>query len=173
MQGRLSLGENEMAKPAKPFNESIPVGDNNSVKIQSRDSINIGHLKRIPWWGRGTCIILLMIAIYACSLINEDVNQQDLTNNSYHTESPSETIISKIIIDKVPKDQGESLCDSYQPTLITDLEVRQIIPLEAPPARIEFLDPVFDTCLVRVTDHSEIIDPERIGLPGHHHEGLR
>lgn len=40
MQGRLSLGENEMAKPAKPFNESIPVGDNNSVRIQCRDSKN-------------------------------------------------------------------------------------------------------------------------------------
>ncbi|MFC1922428.1 hypothetical protein ACFLY4_03980, partial [Chloroflexota bacterium] len=79
-----------MAKPAKPFNENILVGDNNSVRIQSRDSINIGHLKRIPWCGRGTCIILLMIAIYACSPINEDVNQGDPTSNSYQTELPSE-----------------------------------------------------------------------------------
>ncbi|GAG22462.1 unnamed protein product, partial [marine sediment metagenome] len=57
-------------------------------------------------------------------------------------------------------DQGESLCDGYQPTMITDLEIRQIIPLEEPPAKNEFLDPVFDTCLVRVTDHSEIINPD-------------
>jgi hypothetical protein len=149
-----------MAKPAKPFKENIPVGDNNSVRIQSRDSINNGHLNRIPWWGRGTCIILLMTAINACSLQFEDVNQGDPTSNSYQTELPSEISASKIIIDEVPNDQGESLCDSYQPTLITDFEVRQTIPLEKPPARIEYLDPVFDTCLVRVTDHSEIIDPD-------------
>jgi hypothetical protein len=147
-------------KPAKPINESKPLGDICSESIQTRDSIIIGHNKRILWWGRGFYLLLLMIAINACSLSIEDGNPQDPGSNSYHIESPSEILPSKILKDEVPNDQGESLCDGYQPALITDLEVRQTMPLEEPPARTEFLDPVFDTCLVRVTDHSEIIDPD-------------
>jgi len=149
-----------MTKPAKPLIEYKPLGEKYSERNQPCDSINIGHHERIPWWGRGAWIILLMIAVNACSPRVVDVNQEDLASNSYQTESPPETLPSKIIKNEVPNDQDDSLCNDYQATLITDLEIRQTIPLEQPPARIEFLDPVFDTCLVRVTDHTEIIDPD-------------
>ncbi len=149
-----------MTEPAKPLNESKPLGDIYSERIQSRDSINIGHHERILWWGRGYYLLVLMIAVIACGPRIEDVNQQDSGGNSYQIESQSETLPSKIIKAGGNNDQGESLCDDYQTTFITDLEVRQTIPMEEPPARIEFLEPVFDTCLVRVTDHSEIIDPD-------------
>ena len=149
-----------MTKPAKPLIESKPPGEICSEQIQTRDSINFSHAKGIPSWGRGCFLILLMIAISACSIQIEDGNPQDPGSISYPIESPAETLPSKIIKDKVPSDQSDSLCFGYQPNLITDLEVHQTIPLEKPPAGIEFLDPVFDTCLVRVTDHSEIIDPD-------------
>ena len=43
-------------------------------------------------------------------------------------------------------------CADPQPPFITDFEVRQTPSLAEPPARAPFRDPVFGTCLVRVTD---------------------
>jgi len=47
---------------------------------------------------------------------------------------------------------GLERCSDIQPPLVTDLEVRQALELDEPPARTPFRDPVFGTCLVRVTD---------------------
>jgi hypothetical protein len=47
---------------------------------------------------------------------------------------------------------GLERCSDIQPPLVTDLEVRQALALDEPPARTPFRDPVFGTCLVRVTD---------------------
>jgi len=47
---------------------------------------------------------------------------------------------------------GLERCSDVQPPLVTDLEVRQALELDEPPARTPFRDPVFGTCLVRVTD---------------------
>ena len=44
------------------------------------------------------------------------------------------------------------LCPGPQPPPVTDLKVRQTPDLPEPPARVPFRDPVFGTCLVRVTD---------------------
>jgi len=54
----------------------------------------------------------------------------------------------------------ESLCSDSQPPLVTDFEVRQAPDLPEPPARIPFRDPVFGTCLVRVTDRTTDLSPE-------------
>jgi hypothetical protein len=49
-------------------------------------------------------------------------------------------------------ERGEGLCPDPYPPLVTDLEVRQTPDLPEPAARAPFRDPVFGTCLVRVTD---------------------
>jgi hypothetical protein len=54
----------------------------------------------------------------------------------------------------------ESLCPDSQPPLVTDLDVRQTPDLPEPPARVPFRDPVFGTCLVRVTDREADLSPD-------------
>lgn len=44
------------------------------------------------------------------------------------------------------------LCPDPSPPMVTDLAVRQVPDLSEPAARLPFRDPVFGTCLVRVTD---------------------
>ena len=149
-----------MNKPAKPSKIYKSRGTIVSARIQALSSINNGQLERIFWWWRGVFLLFLIIAVNACSPRIEDVDQQESGNDSHHIESPSGTLHSTIIKEEGNYDQGGSLCDDYQPTFITDLEVRQAVPLVEPPARIEFREPVFDTCLVRVTDRYEIIDPD-------------
>lgn len=46
------------------------------------------------------------------------------------------------------------LCSDPQPDFVTDFEVRQTPQLSEPPARVPFRDPVFGTCVVRVTDRT-------------------
>ncbi len=52
---------------------------------------------------------------------------------------------------------GSPLCRGTQPPLINDLQVRQPPPLPEPQARAPFRDPVFGTCIVRVTDRKNDI----------------
>jgi len=52
------------------------------------------------------------------------------------------------------------LCTDPQPPLVTGFEVRQVLPLPEPPARVPFRDPAFGTCLVRVTDRKADLSPD-------------
>jgi hypothetical protein len=52
----------------------------------------------------------------------------------------------------LPQAGGEIVCPGPQPPPVTDLSVYQTPPLPEPPARFPFRDPIFGTCLVRVTD---------------------
>jgi len=56
--------------------------------------------------------------------------------------------------------RGEGLCPDPQPSLVTDFEVRQTPELPEPPPRIPFRDPIFGTCLVRVTDRTADLSPD-------------
>ena len=47
-----------------------------------------------------------------------------------------------------------------QPPLVDDFEVRQTPDLPEPEARVPFRDPVFGTCLVRVTDRAADLSPD-------------
>jgi hypothetical protein len=53
-----------------------------------------------------------------------------------------------------------SLCPDPQPPLVTDLEVRQTPNLDEPARGVPFRDPVFGTCLVRVTDRTADLSPD-------------
>jgi hypothetical protein len=50
-------------------------------------------------------------------------------------------------------------CSDPQPPFVTDFEVRQTPSLPEPAARVPFRDPVFGTCLVRVTDRTTDLSP--------------
>jgi hypothetical protein len=52
------------------------------------------------------------------------------------------------------------LCAEPQPPLVTDYVVRRPPSLEEPVARSPFRDPVFGTCVVRVTDRQADLSPE-------------
>ena len=54
----------------------------------------------------------------------------------------------------------ESLWPDLQVPPVNDFEVRQTPDLPEPPARVPFGDPVFGTCLVRVTDRKTDLSPE-------------
>jgi hypothetical protein len=51
-------------------------------------------------------------------------------------------------------------CPDPQPPLVTDLDVRQTPDLPEPAARASFRDPVFGTCVVRVTDRTADLSPD-------------
>ncbi|MGB9301765.1 MAG: hypothetical protein WCD51_14405 [Anaerolineae bacterium] len=52
------------------------------------------------------------------------------------------------------------LCSDEQPPFVTDLEVRQTLSLPEPAARVPFRDPIFGSCLVRVTDRTTDLSPD-------------
>ncbi|MEW5873004.1 MAG: hypothetical protein AB1894_27335 [Chloroflexota bacterium] len=52
------------------------------------------------------------------------------------------------------------LCPGAYPVPVTDLAVRQYPALAEPKPRIPFRDPIFNTCLVRVTDRHADLSPE-------------
>jgi hypothetical protein len=53
---------------------------------------------------------------------------------------------------------AQPVCDDAALPYVTDLEVRQAPDLDEPPAREPFRDPVFGTCLARVTDSGTDIE---------------
>jgi hypothetical protein len=53
-----------------------------------------------------------------------------------------------------------ALCNGDPPVLVTDFEVRQTPDLPEPQARAPFRDPVFGTCVIRVTDRQSDLSPD-------------
>lgn len=55
---------------------------------------------------------------------------------------------------------GPGLCPGEPPPLVTDQEIYQMPPFAEPAVRVPFRDPVFGTCMVRVTDRHADIAPD-------------
>jgi hypothetical protein len=113
----------------------------------------------MPWGKRLSSFIIVILAI-ACSPDFERHEELDTGINTVQNELPTETLPHLDNSVGGATEQEEFFCDEVQPTLITDLEVYQPIALAEPMPRVEFLDPVFESCLARVTDHSEINDAD-------------
>jgi len=79
-----------------------------------------------------------------------------------YTATPGDISTSPVDTPSAPPSGGrvDSLCPDLQPPLVTDFEVRQTPDLPEPPARVPFRDPVFGTCLVRVTDRKADLSPD-------------
>jgi hypothetical protein len=95
-------------------------------------------------------LLLVLLAVLSCSAPSATPQGERPTSTSLpqpRTPPPS----------PVP---GVPLCPDPQPDLVTDLEVRQTPHLEEPSAGIPFRDPVFGTCIARVTDRSADLSPD-------------
>ena len=62
--------------------------------------------------------------------------------------------IGGVVPTALPPASSAPLCPNPWPLFVTNLEVRQPPQMDEPPARLPFRDPVFGTCLVRVTDRA-------------------
>ena len=104
-------------------------------------------------WG----VILAIISVsIGCSLLvgcSPAVDEMD-------THSPPVEPSSPLSLPPTPESSGQPLCTDPYPPLITDLEVRQTPDLPEPPPRAPFRDPLFGTCIVRVTDRHTDIAPD-------------
>jgi hypothetical protein len=59
----------------------------------------------------------------------------------------------------LPSSPPLTLCMDPQPAFVTDFDVRQAPKMDEPPARVPFRDPVFGSCLMRVTDRRADLSP--------------
>jgi len=95
---------------------------------------------------------LVLTTLSACSL--PQANSPEA--GAAETEAPA----AGVTLPPVPPDQAGPLCADPQPPFVTDLEVRQAPQMDEPQARLPFRDPVFGTCIVRVTDRHADLSPD-------------
>ena len=109
----------------------------------------------------GLSLVSFTLIASACSSQTRD---EAVTN----IEVPNQTEIPLLHPIKPDQESGpqavretwyEEACEYSQFTPITDFEVRQFPAISEPAPRVPFLDPVFGTCLVRVTDRSSDLEP--------------
>ena len=88
--------------------------------------------------------LLLLVLLAACSAPADESTE------------PASVPVVILTSDNLPA----ITCDDDQPALITGFDVFQPLPLPEPSARVPFRDPVFGTCLVRVTDRDSDLAPD-------------
>jgi hypothetical protein len=78
-------------------------------------------------------------------------DQSGLPSVAKHTVTP---------LGDVTEGEPDVLCAEGQPLFITDFQVRQTPDVVEPTARTPYRDPVFGTCVVRVTDRDTDLSPD-------------
>ncbi len=104
------------------------------------------------------CASLILFTFLVVSCTQQEDPEEDYAETN--------TLIDYLILDWQNQDPLQ-LCQPLQTGLLTDFTVYQIPELDLPAARIPFRDPVFGTCLVRITDRdNDPLNPEdhSIGL---------
>jgi len=97
-------------------------------------------------------LIVTVIGL-GCSLFSPRVTQPS------GPPSRSEATPADVVVPSIVGTVTTPLCTDPQPAFVTDFNVYQTPPLQEPAPRVPFRDPVFGTCLVRVTDRSSDISP--------------
>jgi hypothetical protein len=98
-------------------------------------------------------LLLIALAALACSAPTPGVQP----TGGEASASPSATLA----LPTAPtRPAGAPLCLDPQPPFVTDFDVRQTPDLPEPDARVPFRDPVFGTCVVRVTDRTRDLAPD-------------
>jgi len=95
---------------------------------------------------------LVLTTLCACSL--PQINSPEA--GAAETEAPA----AGVPLPSVPPVQDGPLCADSQPPFATGLEVYQTPQMDEPQARLLFRDPVFGTCMVRVTDRHADLSPD-------------
>jgi hypothetical protein len=114
-------------------------------------------------------IVLVVILSLACGLGTPAQVQETAATpapaTAEPTAAPADTPTSPTDTPPPPGQalapgEGAAGCAGPQPPLVADFDVRQTPNLPEPAARTPFRDPVFGTCLVRVTDRKADLPPD-------------
>lgn len=101
-------------------------------------------------------LVFIFIATLTCNLPLGDI--PDTNTDGPHQAEKLESIPDMSGPESDPQIHGEAwfedACDYSQFSPVTNFDTQQIPAMDEPVARVPFLDPVFGTCLVRVTDRS-------------------
>lgn len=107
--------------------------------------------------GTTALAILILTAFFLSSCNLPSLNRQTSQQSSQATQAAnlkSAQISSTLPIISSPE------CVNTQTPLITSLDVFQVPNLPEPISHIPFQDPVFGTCIIRLTDRARDIDPD-------------
>jgi hypothetical protein len=106
-------------------------------------------------------VALFLVVVSACA--ESRSSQSAETPSTQEASGPSAAASPAGAASPAP---GTSLCPDAQGPPVTDFEVRQTPSLSEPPARVPFRDPVFGTCVARVTDRTADLssDDDSAGL---------
>ena len=108
-------------------------------------------------------VILATVASLGCSVFTGPSQPPAMPGPGETTalpepsEPPSSSSPSAVTPPTLP---SGPLCSDPEPPLVTDLEVRQAPTDAEPSARVPFRDPVFGTCMVRVSDRTTDLSPD-------------
>jgi hypothetical protein len=114
-------------------------------------------------------VTILVIVALACNLSTESEPARESIDSSQEVALPQAGDETAPEMEEwaPPPPAGELVeCDDLSADFVTELDVRQTPNLEEPETRAPFQDPVFGTCLIRVTNRREDISPtdESLGL---------
>jgi hypothetical protein len=102
-------------------------------------------------------LIVIVLLVLACNAlatpVQEGATSEPETEEAVSTNPPVPPI-------KVNGPSVPVLCTDTQPAFVTGFDVYQEPSLDEPQARLPFRDPVFGTCLVRVTDRKHDLSPD-------------
>jgi len=103
-------------------------------------------------------ITLLLSFLCACNFplltaTNRDVDQE-IEEPSYDAIESGEPLTLNADLPEI------ALCEDFEPGLITNFNVYQTPDMPEPNPRIPFRDPVFGTCVIRVTDRRADLSPD-------------
>lgn len=119
-------------------------------KTHGRFALKFTFQKNRTRWARGLIIFFLLIFVVACSRPFENFGGSFIA-----TDTPKSSPVKPEITRSWERPQpSKLLCTNEQSPLVSDLKILQIPHLNEPPARVPFQDPVFGTCLIRVTDRA-------------------
>jgi hypothetical protein len=98
-------------------------------------------------------LVLLLVLLLACDLPGEALPTPELVQPTTPVQStgPFPTPAHPL--------PATSLCPEEQAAFVTELELHPAPVLSEPPARAPFVDPVFHSCVVRVTDRGADLSP--------------
>lgn len=97
---------------------------------------------------RKVCRLWVMSALLATALACDLLSLPNEMESETMYPTASQPIASPFLF----TDKGSSFCFGPQPPFVSDFEVHQVSSLPEAQARVPFRDPVFGTCVVRVTD---------------------
>ncbi len=145
-----------MIIPIKALSFAIPRGKVPLNKVLNLVSQITCRSTWISWRGRRVLILFFTLGVVACGGWHED-NIAATTVTEITPHGPQSEI-------KIKPGTGAELigirCANYEPILVTDLEIHEVPLKKEPSARVPFQDPVFNTCIVRVTDRFADLSPD-------------